>query len=876
MSLLPNQTNIAKDTYFFLLANVSTLNVNSISTNSILVNNIDANNLNVSTIEADVISSAIAVANAVSTTYLDLDGQVLTATPTNLLLNGVPIATTSNLSSIADWALDPAISSVNVNGFDVLNANLVSSVTMRATNALFQNLIAYNTMFISSYVSSISSVNSAIENLFVSSLSSGNAYVNELYTSTISTNQITLDNQTLNATPTDLLLNGVPIATTSNLSSIADWSLDPAISTVYMNNNNLYSTATATIEQGLFSSISSGTADITSLYVLDLNNVSSLNNYAIDNFTLSTITALAYMSTPALYVSSINGAEFTSTTLTIEVAGVSSLSANFVSTIGAEIRQGLMSSIVFNPKVEFPLNFNFDFKPLAAAIGGGLTQIAIGLGGGLVAVASGLVALAVSRNNTTNINNNVYEQYSIPTQIQFSTLGELTSSYTRFVSSSGLPNAVPGQEYLVSTFIQPGTLCIRSFGDPVNLADPSTVTSSIQAFGQWVPVPLEVSSLVSTYSQLYTSTLNTSTINGLPISDYLFDNTPQWANYPAVSTISFSVPAVIQSANPSTDNIALRGSNIQLIASYTDAQNLLLVSSISTGTIFGANNDIFGGGLPFSTPGLSLNAPTIFLSTPQTLITGQINASTIGLSQMNTRIGSISSLNASSIQSFYFTAYQVNLDSVSTGNINAYDITSQTISTAVVLGAKTGTYDLELRTRTGGQIYLNSYQTTVVGNTLTSSVTADGVRADNGYFNRESVSSATISSINGLQYAPVRSAYNSTIVNAGLSTVAQVITSTIITLDIPSYVLSQANTSIQNTTGQYHESFLYIVIDGQQSASTVTTLINKTNSFAGQSISFRGPALSTGTYTCALWGYSDTDGDLLVSQCDLFTLTNLL
>ena len=121
----------------------------------------------------------------------------------------------------------------------------------------------------------------------------------------------------------------------------------------------------------------------------------------------------------------------------------------------------------------------------------------------------------------------------------------------------------------------------------------------------------------------------------------------------------------------------------------------------------------------------------------------------------------------------------------------------------------------------------------------------------------------------------MHSEYTSTIIDNGLSTVAKVLASTNVLVDIPSYVLCQANTSVQNTTGQFHESFLYLTIDGLTSASTVTTLMNRTNSFAGQSISFRGIALSTGTYNCSLWGYSDTDGDLLITQCDLFTLANL-
>ena len=79
-------------------------------------------------------------------------------------------------------------------------------------------------------------------NLQVSSISTGYIAANDIDVSTISTSQIDIDGQTLNATPTQLLLNGIPLASISSLSSIADWSLDPAISSVNMANFDLLST----------------------------------------------------------------------------------------------------------------------------------------------------------------------------------------------------------------------------------------------------------------------------------------------------------------------------------------------------------------------------------------------------------------------------------------------------------------------------------------------------------------------------------------------------------------------------------------------------------------------------------------------------------
>jgi hypothetical protein len=51
--------------------------------------------------------------------YLQIDGQILTADATDLLLNGVPIATIDNLPNIEDWALYPALSTIVMNAAGV-------------------------------------------------------------------------------------------------------------------------------------------------------------------------------------------------------------------------------------------------------------------------------------------------------------------------------------------------------------------------------------------------------------------------------------------------------------------------------------------------------------------------------------------------------------------------------------------------------------------------------------------------------------------------------------------------------------------------------------------------------------------------------------
>lgn len=555
VSLLPNQTHINKDSYFFLLANVSTLTANNISTGSITTGSISSLTGYINDLET----------SGISTSQLDLDGQTLTATGTELLLNGIPLATTSNLSSIGDWALEAAISTVNLNGNNIINGTLsaissISTVNIQATNILAQNIVALNILSLSSYTSTISSVITMTDALVLSSL---NGY---------------------------------------NISSI----VNPTPNT------------------------SSLTASTIEAYQINADN----------------------LSIASIYVSSINGNEFTSTGIVASQAFVSSLAANSISSLGAELRSVFTSSIQFNAGGIKP-TFNFDTGSLVNGLQSGLTNIGIGVGAGVGLIGTGMIASAFSRTANNSITNNLYEQYAVPTQLQFSTLGESISTYFRYVSSSsGEGNSVPGQELIISTIIPAGTLAIRSLGDPINLVDPSTYTSSIQSFGQWVEVPQQV--LPSSISSLN-----------------------EWAFYPALSTISFAmgIPAIVESSPG--NNIGIKGQNIQLIGDYTDAKNLLLVSTISTATIQGANNNILGVGLQ----GLEIDAENLFLSSPNVSHPGTFNGSTILANSEVVKQSGVSSLTASTIicsllstSLYYANYYQVSSLNIGTlANISTTD-----------------------------------------------------------------------------------------------------------------------------------------------------------------------------------------------------------
>ena len=131
---------------------------------------IQGNNQNLSNINLGNIST-------LSTSVINLDGNLLTtasgAEP-ELLLNGVPIATISSITAIEDWSFYPSLSTIQGNN------NNLNGITVGTISSLISDTV-------------------------------------------------NVGNAVLTATDSTLFLNGLQVAT---VSTVQNWSLDPAISTV--------------------------------------------------------------------------------------------------------------------------------------------------------------------------------------------------------------------------------------------------------------------------------------------------------------------------------------------------------------------------------------------------------------------------------------------------------------------------------------------------------------------------------------------------------------------------------------------------------------------------------------------------------------------
>jgi hypothetical protein len=136
MSALPSAVYLNTTTPIFYPLYQSSVNVKDIRGGDAFFSSIGS----AGSFNANTISSAVAYISTISTTNITLDGNTLdtggAGFGATLLLNGVPIATTENLSSISDWAYDPAISTVQMDGNDLVNARNIDGVNLTVTNSV--------------------------------------------------------------------------------------------------------------------------------------------------------------------------------------------------------------------------------------------------------------------------------------------------------------------------------------------------------------------------------------------------------------------------------------------------------------------------------------------------------------------------------------------------------------------------------------------------------------------------------------------------------------------------------------------------------------------------------------------------------------------
>ena len=229
--------------------------------------------------------------------------------------------------------------------------------------------------------------------------------------------------------------------------------------------------------------------------------------------TATSYTATLFMSTPYLDATSISSANISTntiqavtgnfSTLNVSTLNAPSFVASTLSTISIDAQVTLTSTLTLLGVSSVNLGLGDVIQGL---VGGAASQ---GLGAvlGGAALATGAVALVTARTSG-GVNPNIFQTINGSTQLQFSTIGSAVSSVF-LTTISPDPLTTPGLEISTTQGVPAGTYCVRSVGDPLYITNN---VSSIQMFGQWVPVIQPT----ATIPAVAISSLGVSSINGAP------------------------------------------------------------------------------------------------------------------------------------------------------------------------------------------------------------------------------------------------------------------------------------------------------------------------------------------------------------------------
>ena len=229
--------------------------------------------------------------------------------------------------------------------------------------------------------------------------------------------------------------------------------------------------------------------------------------------TATSYTATLFMSTPYLDATSISSVNISTntiqavtgnfSTLNVSTLNAPSFVASTLSTISIDAQVTLTSTLTLLGVSSVNLGLGDVIQGL---VGGAASQ---GLGAvlGGAALATGAVALVTARTSG-GVNSNIFQTINGSTQLQFSTIGQAVSSVF-LTTISPDPLTTPGLETSTTQGVPAGTYCVRSVGDPLYITNN---VSSIQMFGQWVPVIQPT----ATIPAVAISSLGVSSINGAP------------------------------------------------------------------------------------------------------------------------------------------------------------------------------------------------------------------------------------------------------------------------------------------------------------------------------------------------------------------------
>jgi hypothetical protein len=256
MSLLPTATFVNPNITFYgnggggggidwsLYPAIATLNLSGesmINGNALEVSTINTSTINAVTFVATNMEVSTINTSTINVATIDLDGQLLTANASDLLLNGVPVATISQLSNVADWSIYPAIlAGVDMANLPISNASTIELNSRTVTTGLGNTILINGTDPVASWANYMAISSFSMNNYDIVNISSVNTGTLML----MSTGGTATGNLTTNSNGSVIYFNNAPIY------GAEQWSLFPSLSSIDMRTYNIDNVGSLTCAGG--------------------------------------------------------------------------------------------------------------------------------------------------------------------------------------------------------------------------------------------------------------------------------------------------------------------------------------------------------------------------------------------------------------------------------------------------------------------------------------------------------------------------------------------------------------------------------------------------------------------------------------------------
>jgi len=658
---LDTRYNANNPIYAPLPISVSSLTVSSLTANSLTANSLTANRITaVSTLSGFFEGSYGEISNWYVDEKLYVNFQELTADSDQLFLNGVPVATTANLSSIQNWSYFAQVSTLDGNnqstiGLSYLEASTIGTKNLTASNIFTQNLMAFNIVNFTSTVVEVyeSTIQSDVKLANISTANIKNAFISTGSVSTLNSINASFSNLSAGTASINTLTGGSASFSNFTASSITVSSIvsPPAASATFSSITVVSNTNTGSLTVGCNNTTTFAAAptfsDGANFNGTRPNFNSGINTASANNFNNCNLDNVGKITANTVFIGSSNYVDIQTSSFTAilnnrgaDVGGnsVIDLKSQFGAATRINLTADASSSLAPTPTQIITLTANGATSLTQNAVGGRVSIVAnagsgvgcniLGFGQIDLTAYSSLPFAGVIKESAGSIL--AYSGLTVPAVGVFG--GSFYSALTTLSLTCGVTpvtTSFPGVVYLRG---DNGTKVVNGF-------DVDNITLSSINGAAYVPGG-GGGGTVSTFTNLQTSSFTVSSINGS-------------AYPPPGGWVSTATTLLDMNGNPITD---LTGTLLLTVGStnYTSySQTSTSIDLLQAGGAGYVRRNVAGNIIDTAVGNIQTTATSTINTVPHTVFTGGIRVSSINGASFPTAGSTISTFTTLTTSAFF-------------------------------------------------------------------------------------------------------------------------------------------------------------------------------------------------------------------------------